>query len=511
MKTSLLFSAFAVCAATVCAATACVAQTAPAPKSVANAATAPARPNIVFIFADDLGWKDVGYQGSDFYETPNIDALAKSGMVFSNAYAAAANCAPSRACLMSGQYTPRHGVYAVGDTERGPKNQMRLVPIANRNGLPAINATMAEALKDQGYATGMFGKWHLDGQDGAPPDKQGFDTYYDSVGAGISQSEIHGNKSGPSDDPKGVFTLTHLAGEWMEKNKNRPFFCYLSHHAIHVPLQERNESLQRFKAKQKGPQQGNAKYAAMIYDFDESVGQLVKKLKDLGLERNTLLVFTSDNGASQNSSQEPLRGSKGGYYEGGIREPMIVRWPGVIADGTRCDVPVSNIDFYPTFLDVAKGKAQAGKITDGESLLPLFGGATQLNRRSIFWHFPGYLNKSVNRGRDPLFRTRPVSVIRKGDWKLLLYHEEWQLDGGRAKLATNHAVELYNLANDIGERTDLSNQNTPKRDELLNDLLKWFADVKAPLPTQANSNYDPTARPKKGRGNKADAEVDNEE
>lgn len=488
MKASLLVSAI-----TACSATACFAQAPSQPAS--KPALRP--PNIVFIFADDLGWKDVGYQGSDFYETPNIDALAKESLVFSNAYASAANCAPSRACLMSGNYTPRHGVYAVGDTERGPKPMMRLVPIPNKSGLSQENVTMADALKANGYATGMFGKWHLGGEDGAPPDKQGFDTYYDSFGGEVSTTEIGGNQTGPKDDPKGVFTLTRLAGEWMEKNKDRPFFCYLSHHAIHAPLQAQTDTLQHFKGKKEGEQQRNAKYAAMTYDFDQSVGMLLKKIKELDLERNTLLVFTSDNGATQQSSQEPLRGSKGGYYEGGIREPMIVRWPGVVAPGTRCDVAVSNIDLYPTFVDAAQGRVPNGKVLDGESLLPLFRGAKALKRGAIFWHFPGYLNDPVIRGRDPIFRTRPVSAIRKGDWKLLLYHEEWQLDGGRAKLATNGAVELYNLAQDIGERNDLASQNIAKRDELLDNLLQWFADVKAPLPTQPNPNYDPQAKPKK--------------
>ncbi len=508
MKNTLLLAAFA--AASAITSVSCAAP-APAPAPAPGPAVdASARPNIVFIFADDLGWKDVGYQGTDFYETPNIDALAKEGMVFSDAYAGAANCAPSRACLMSGQYTPRHGVYAVGDTERGSKNQMRLVPIPNTNGLAEENVTMAEALKANGYATGMFGKWHLAGKDGASPNQQGFDTYYDSFGDGISETSIGGNKSGPKTDPKGVFTLTGLAGDWIEKNKERPFFCYLSHHAIHGPHQAQDATLDYFKKKKPGKEQGDAKYAAMTRDFDQSVGQLMKRLKDLNLERNTLLVFTSDNGATQESSQEPLRGSKGGYYEGGIREPMIVRWPGVIAPGTRSDVPVINQDLYPTFVDAAKGQVPTGKVLDGESLVPLFRGDKELKRSAIFWHFPGYLNTPVIRGRDPLFRTRPVSVIREGDWKLHLYHEEWQLDGGRAKIATNNAVELYNLADDIGERNNLVNQNPAKRDELVDGLLQWFSDVKVPLPTEPNPSYDPNAKEKKGKKGKKN-KVDDDE
>ena len=222
----------------------------------------------------------------------------------------------------------------------------------------------------------------------------------------------------------------------------------------------------------------------------------MKKLKDLGLEENTLVVFTSDNGGTQQSSQEPLRGNKGGYYEGGIREPFIVRWPGVTKPGSRCDVPVINVDFFPTFLAAAGAPVPAGKILDGESLIPLLKGDGTLKRQSIFWHFPGYLDNPVIRGREidvkAGFRSRPVSVIHKGDWKLHLFHEEWQLDGGREKLATNHAVELYNLRDDIGERNDLANANPETRDELLDDLLAWFDHVEAKIPTEKNPSYDPS-------------------
>ena len=453
-------------------------------------------PNIVLIFADDLGWKDVGYQGSDFMETPNIDRLAKRGMVFTAGYAAAGNCAPSRACLLSGNYTPRHHVYAVNSTDRGPKAEQRLVPVPNRSGLAREDITIADALKAAGYITGHFGKWHLAGRDGALPTEQGFDVSFDSFGEGEVKEGSEGNQAGPPSDPKGVFTLTRKACEFIEANKDRPFFCYLAHHAIHGPLQGRPETLAKFKAKTPGAQHRNAMYAACTYDLDASVGILLQKLNDLGLEENTLLVFTSDNGATRQSSQEPLRGNKGCYYEGGIREPFIVRWPGVVEPGTKCDVPVINVDLYPTFLAAAgvpvpQSRNVDAKDLDGESLLPLLRGEGTLQRQAIFWHFPGYLNAPVMRGRDPVFRTRPVSVIHKGEWKLLLYHEEWQLDGGRAKLATNNAVELYNLARDVGERENLSVAEPQKRDELLDDLLHWHQHIHAQLPTEQNPQYDP--------------------
>ena len=460
-----------------------------------------APPNIILIFADDLGWKDVGYQNSRLCETPVLDALAKEGMVFSNAYAAAGNCAPSRACLLSGNYTPRHHVYAVGSTDRGNKAQQRLVPVPNKGGLALENITMADALKAAGYKTGHVGKWHLDGPGGAKPSAQGFDLTFDSFGEGELKEGSEGNKAGPPDDPKGVFTLTRKAIEFIEANKDGPFFCYLAHHAIHGPLQGRPETLAMLKAKTPDLSKGDLMYAACTYDFDASVGMLLEKLKELKLDENTLLVFTSDNGATQQSSQEPLRGSKGGYYEGGIREPFIVRWPGVTKPGSVCDVPVINVDLFPTFL--AAAGATTEKALDGESLLPLLKGEGDLKRQAIFWHFPGYLDGPVIRGREfdvkTGFRTRPVSVIHKGEWKLHLFLEEWQLDGGREKLATNHAVELYNLKDDMGERTDLSGQNTTKRDELLADLLAWHQSIHAIVPTEPNPKFDPSAgaKPKK--------------
>lgn len=458
------------------------------------------RPNIVLVFADDLGWKDVGYQGSDFMETPVLDALAKESMVFTAGYAAAGNCAPSRACLLSGTYTPRHHVYAVGSTDRGPDASKRLVPIPNHNGLLEANVTMAEALQAAGYATGHFGKWHLAGKDGSLPKQQGFDVTFDSFGEGELEEGSEGNKTGPPSDPKGVFTLTRKACEFIEANQSKPFFCYLAHHAIHTPLQGQLDTLAKFKTKTPGEQHSSAMYAACTYDLDASVGILLDKLKELKLDQNTLFVFTSDNGATQQSSQEPLRGSKGGYYEGGIREPFIVRWPGITKPSSTCDVPVINIDLYPTFLAAAGARVPAGKILDGESLVPLLKGSGSLTRRAIFWHFPGYLDGPVLRGRESDvalgFRSRPVTVIHQGEWKLHLFHEEWQLDGGASKLDSNHAVELYNLADDIGERNDLSLENTAKRDELIAEVLAWFKQTDALVPTERNPKFDASAKNK---------------
>jgi arylsulfatase A-like enzyme len=225
------------------------------------------------------------------------------------------------------------------------------------------------------------------------------------------------------------------------------------------------------------------------------VGILLKKIAELGLERNTLVVFTSDNGGTGRASQEPLRGDKGCYYEGGIRVPFIVRWPGFVKPGGRCDVPVINVDLFPTFLDAASVPVPDGKQLDGESLLPLLKGGPTPRRQSVFWHFPGYLDNPVNRGREidvsAGFRTRPVSVIRKGDWKVHLFHEEWMLDGGREKISENNSVELYHLKEDIGERNNLAQANPAKRDELLDELLAWMKSVSAPIPVKPDESNTP--------------------
>jgi arylsulfatase A-like enzyme len=455
--------------------------------ALSSAVASAAKPNIVLILADDLGWRDVATNSDGFIETPNLDKLRAEGMSFTAAYAGAANCAPSRACLISGWYTPRHGIYAVGDTERGPKDKFRLVPIPNKQDLGPDVETVAKALKKLGYATGHFGKWDLGSASrGTGPKDHGFDVspselMFPRDASENGQPKPKTDNPGQAADPKSAFAITKAACDFIAANKDRPFFAYVAHHAVHTPLQARPETLAKFRAKAataKGPHV-TALYAACIYDLDEYVGGLLKQLKALGLEENTLVIFTSDNGGTPASINEPLRGAKGAYYEAGIREPFFARWPGKIRAGTECGVPTINQDLYPTFVVAAGGKP--GPTLDGESLLPLFEGKGGLARSSIFWHFPGYLDQPVPRGRDSVFRTRPVTVVRSGDWKLLLYHEEWLLDGGQGKLATNRAVELYNLRKDIGERTDLAQTEVAKRDDLLKELLGWIKRMDAPL------------------------------
>lgn len=393
-------------------------------------------------------------------------------MVFRQAYAAGGNCAPSRACLVSGQYTPRHQVYAVGSTDRGPQELMRLVPVPNKLTLPRATVTLGEAMKAAGYATGMFGKCHLTSGGAGKSEQAGFD---------VVRLSRPGFNSEDPEDPKGVFSITAAACEFFETHRQRPFFAYISHYAVHTRLQARAATLEAFRRKPPGKLHRDALFAACIADLDAGVGQLLEKLEALHLSERTLIVFTSDNGGTE-WSQEPLRGKKGAYYEGGIRVPMIVSWPGVVPAGTSCDEPVIHVDLYPTFLAAARAEPPANHVLDGANLLPLFQKERRLDREAIYWHFPGYLDGPVPRGRDPVFRTRPVSVIRRGDWKLHLYHEEWQLDGGREKLETNNAVELYNIAADPGERNNLALAEPQRRDELLGALLAWMSQVPAPLP-----------------------------
>lgn len=441
------------------------------------------KPNIVYILADDMGWKDAGFMGSDLYETPHLDALAKEGMVFTSAYAGAGNCAPSRACFISGQYTPRHGVYAVGNTKRGPIKDMRLEPIPNTESLAPSVYTVAEALRDAGYKTAIFGKWHLGRSEGTLPKDQGF--------------EVDGSFDPPKEDdfistndPKGIYRITEGACSFMEKNRDKPFFIYVAHHATHMSIQAREEMLEKFKNKQ-GKLQKNSRYAAMNAHLDDGVGILLQKIKDLGLEKNTLVIFTSDNGGLPQSPQYPLRGYKGMYYEGGIRVPFIARWPGVITPGSTQATPIINVDMFPTFLEAAGVHVKSDKILDGKSLISLFRGKNDLTDRSILWHFPGYLDKPNPGSRDKIFRSRPVSTLRKGDWKLLLFHEEWVLDGGRQKLATNNAVELYNIKEDISEKNNLAASNPKKRDEMLDELLRVMKASGATMPDQRNPKYKP--------------------
>jgi arylsulfatase A-like enzyme len=448
-------------------------------------------PNIVFIFIDDMGWKDVGYMGSEYYETPNIDNLAKRGMIFTQAYANAANCAPTRASLLSGQYSPRHGVFTVARSDRGDPEDRRLIPIENSRTVPLEHIMISEALKPAGYRSAAIGKWNV----GNSPEEQGFD-----LGIPGSGFEGHFNK-------EGEYLADHLtdkAVEFIKENNpertGNPFFLYLAHYAVHTPIQAKDSLINKYQEKQGSQDHNNPTYAAMIESVDHSVAEVNGILEELGLSENTLLVFFSDNGGHGTyTSQKPLRGGKGMFYEGGIREPMFAYWPGKIKQGTVCEEPVIGTDFYPTFLELAGVEKPKDYVLDGRSIVSLLNGEATINRKALFWHFPAYLESyqgMKDESRDTVFRSRPVSVIRKGDWKLLQFHEEWVLDGGRQNISENNAVELYNLADDISETKNLAAVETDKRDELLDDLIKWQQEIDAPIPREINTRYNGKNRTK---------------
>jgi arylsulfatase A-like enzyme len=438
------------------------------------------RPNIVFILADDLGWKDVGFMGSDYYQTPNLDRLAGEGMVFNQAYASAANCAPSRACLMSGRYTSAHGIYTVGSSERGNSKTRRIIPVKNRVVLDDRFYTLAEALNDAGYTTCNIGKWHL----GEDPRTQGMDYNIGGSIWGHPKSYFAPYRQPDLKAPEGEYLtdrLTQEALKFIRENKEDPFFLYLPYYAVHTPLQAK-EVLEN-KYRERGGQgcQSNAAYAGMVDNLDRCIGLLMNEIKALGLDQKTLVIFTSDNGGiRQVSCQDPLRAGKGSYYEGGIRVPLVVSWPGKIRPQSKSEEPVINIDFYPTIMDIA-GAYSAEIELDGVSLWPLLSGRTRsLPERSLYFHFPIYLQAykaGFDGGRDPLFRTRPGSVIREGNWKLHYYYE----DG---------VTELYNLSVDSGESNDLSDINANKTDELTGKLKVWLKDQNASVEFATNPEFD---------------------
>jgi len=442
------------------------------------------RPNIVFFFIDDMGWTDVGFMGSKFYESLNIDRLAGQGTVFTSAYANAPNCAPSRACLMTGQYTPRHGIFTVGDPARGNARFRRLVPIANKTVLADEFVTVAEALKANGYTTATMGKWHL----GADPTTQGFDV---NIAGREWGSPSGGGYHSPYKYPnlvtseRGEYLTDRLGDEackFIEQNKDNPFFLYLTHYAVHTPIQGRKDLIEKYKAKPPTEHHNNAAYAAMIESVDDSVGAVLKTLDRLTLTEKTFVVFFSDNGGHMGAtSNHPLRGAKGMLYEGGIREPMIVKWPGVTQSGSTCHEPVIGIDFYPTLLEITGAEKPDGYVLDGLSLVPLLKDPNgKLDREAIFWHFPCYLQGSGGRDPEKPLRTAPAGAIRMGDWKLIEYFE----DGG---------LELFNLKDDISEQHNLSDDMPVKAKQLHDAMEAWRTQVDAPIPTTPNPDYDAAA------------------
>ena len=454
-------------------------------------------PNIVFILADDLGWTDTGVTGSKYYETPNIDRLAAQGVTLRNHHHCQ-NCTPTRAALMSGQYGARTGVYTVGGTGRFDTSMRPLVPVENVTELPLDRALIAQQLKLAGYATGMFGKWHIGQKGEYLPGKRGFDEALVTMG-----KHYDFVTDPPTTYPKGQYLadfLTDRAVDFIQRHKGEPFFLYLPHFGVHSPHEAKPERVAKFKDKKGAGGHTDPVYAAMIASVDESVGRVMQTLDELKLADNTVLIFASDNGGVGGYEREgimkkgkgdvtdnaPLRSGKGSLYEGGTRVPFVVRWPGVTKPGSACDVPTIHVDVYPTFLEIASAPKPAQTL-DGVSLVPLWRDpAATLPRTAIFQHFPGYLGAGAD-----AWRTTPVGLIQEGEWKLMEFFED-------------HRLELYNLREDIGETRNLAKQMPEKTNELQTKMLAWREAVKAPMPARKTNETAPVKTgPAKKRNRKS--------
>jgi len=450
------------------------------------------RPNFVFILVDDLGWRDLGCFGSTFYETPNLDRLAGEGVRFTSAYAACPVCSPTRASIMTGKYPARlgttdyFGAPQPGKVAHHWTKNKPLLPAPYLDHLPLEETTIAEALKEAGYATFFAGKWHLGG-DGFLPEDQGFDinkggyTFGGPPGGYFSPYKNPKLESGPP----GEHLPARLAAEtarFIREHRDGPFLAYLSFYSVHVPLQAREDLKAKYEKKaaalgSKEPvwgregerdlrmTQNHPVYAGMVEAMDQAVGNVLDTLDELGIANHTIVIFMSDNGGLSTAeghatSNLPLRAGKGWLYEGGIREPMIVKWPGVAKPGTVCDEPVISTDFYPTMLDMAGLPARPRQHLDGMSFVPLLKGGKAPKREALYWHYPHYGNQGGT----------PGAAIRVGDWKLIEFFED-------------RPPELYHLRDDLSEKHDLASKKTEKVRMLRAMLHRWQKDVGARFPT----------------------------
>ena len=428
--------------------------------------------NILFVLADDLGWNQVGYHGTEFYETPNIDGIARDGMSFTDAYAAAAICSPTRASLMTGKFPAR--LHLTDFIAGGHFPYARLKVPEWTKFLPLEEITIAEALKPAGYVSGHFGKWHLNKdkkyEPGRPmdPGSQGFDAVFTSVKPS--------SDADPTKDAHHVEEITEHALAFLEENRDLPFFAYVTHHVVHRPLHEHPELIAKYEAKPGADQpENNPVMGAMVERMDTSTGRLLRKLDELGIAERTIVAFYSDNGGLESlQDQKPLRGGKAMLYEGGIRVPLAVRWPGVVAAGSQSSVPVSSIDFFPTLLEIAGIPLEAGDV-DGESLVPLLKQSGSLQRDALYWHYPHYHHQDTN--------LAPSGAIRQGDFKLIEWFEQ-------SAQGLERPVSLFNLADDIGEEHDLAEEMPEKAEEMLEKLRAWQEAVGA-QGMEPNPDYDP--------------------
>ncbi|MDY0166337.1 MAG: sulfatase [Thermoguttaceae bacterium] len=448
------------------------------------------RPNFLFILVDDLGYMDVGAYNPDcFYETPNIDRVAAEGMKFTDGYVASPVCSPTRYSIMTGKYPSR--VDATNFFSGTREGRFRPAPLHDR--MPLEEVTLAEALREHGYATFFAGKWHLGPTEEYWPENRGFDVNKGgwSPGGPYGPGRYFTPYGNPrlEDGPEGEHLPARLATEtvrFIEAHRDRPFLAYLSFYSVHTPLMGRPDLVEKYqkKAERLGllakeqfadeeqawpvddPRrvrvvQSHAVYAAMVEAMDEAVGKVLRKLDELGLDEDTVVFFTSDNGGLSTSegsptSNLPLRGGKGWLYEGGIREPYLVKWPGVTRPGSTSNVPVTSTDYYPTMLEIAGLPAHPEQHKDGASLVPILKGEGDFQREAIFWHYPHYSNQGGF----------PGGAVRMGNYKLIERFED-----GR--------VHLYNLSDDVGERDDLAGQLPGKVRAMRERLHAWYAEVDA--------------------------------
>jgi arylsulfatase A-like enzyme len=440
--------------------------------------------NVVLILIDDLGWKDLGCYGSSYYQTPNIDRLAAEGIRFTQGYAACNVCSPSRAAILTGKYPARMLL-----TQWLPSGRWSATKNKLREGRYVANLaleefTIAEALRKGGYKTAFMGKWHLGTETYYFPEHQGFDLNVAGRDYGAPGSYFYPfkgswripttgqtlRKATPLPGKKGDYLVDRLAEEasaFISTHKDQPFFLMLSHYAVHTPLQGKKEKIQKYSAIPKDKRQGNPTYAAMVESVDDSVGRVMQTLRDHQLDDNTLVIFTSDNGGNAGATDHtPLRANKGSNYEGGIRIPYIIKWPGKGAAGTVSTVPVMSTDLYPTILAATGQPPRPHQHLDGVSLAPLLTQNGGIDREALFWHYPHY-------NQHP--QAFPSGVIRSGDWKLIEHFESGD-------------IELYNLGSDLSETRNLAQKEPEKAAELLRRLQAWRAEIGAD-PMRPNPEY----------------------
>lgn len=434
--------------------------------------------DVVLIVADDLGWADLACYGSSYHESPALDRLAEQGVRFTDAYAMP-NCAPSRAALMTGRQGSRTGIYTVGSGARGKAENRRMIPAKNKTELELSEVTIAETLRPRGYRTGFFGKWHLGGEGRLPTD-QGFDVNVGGNHLGHPKSYFSPYRNEQlSDGPEGEHLTARLgeeASDFIKSSGDKPIFLSLSFYAVHTPIQAREDLTKRFEGKVKGEHHRNAKYAAMLLAMDEAIAQVLETLDQCG-RGDALVIFIGDNGGFGGyeppirsgfgpTDNTPLRGGKGQLFEGGVRVPLIVRWPGKAPAGELRSQPATVLDILPTIADAASADLPEVDL-DGSSLRQAIADDVGMDR-SLHWHFPGYLEAPQSQ-----WRTTPASSMRKGDWKII----EW-LESGQ--------VELYNLAEDPAEANDAAHAYPEVATRMKRELARWRTEINAPMPTPKN-------------------------